>query len=107
MGNIIQSIPEAKLLMASLRSVGYTEERKEANRSFASGIDGMMFPICIPLLSRIFYYLTTLIRIRHNLHDIFYPAIQRSANLRKNLRGNMPVPPHLSDGCWADTRLFI
>lgn len=26
MGNIIQSIPEAKLLLASLRSVGYTEE---------------------------------------------------------------------------------
>lgn len=41
--------------------------------------------------------------IRHDLHDILYPAIQRRTNLHEYLRGNMSVPSHFDDGCWADT----
>ena len=41
--------------------------------------------------------------IRHDLHDILYPAIQRRTNLHEYLRGNMSVPSHFGDGCWADT----
>ena len=44
--------------------------------------------------------------IRHDLHNILYPTIQRCANLHENLRGDMSVPSHFGDGCWADARLF-
>ena len=40
------------------------------------------------------------------LTEAGYPTIQRRTNLHEYLRGNMPVPPHLSDRCWADTSLF-
>ena len=44
--------------------------------------------------------------IRHNLHDILDPAIQCRTNLHEYLRGDMTIPPHFGDGCWADARLF-
>ena len=44
--------------------------------------------------------------IRHDFHDILNLAIQRCTNLHEYLRGDMPIPSHFSDGCWADTHLF-
>ena len=41
--------------------------------------------------------------IRHDLHDILYPAIQRCANLYEYFCSDMSVPSHFGDGCWADT----
>ena len=40
------------------------------------------------------------------LTEAGYPTIQRGTNLHEYLCGNMPVPPHLGDRCWANTCLF-
>lgn len=41
-----------------------------------------------------------------NIRDILNSTIQRRTNLHEYLCGNMPVPPHLGDRCWANTCLF-
>ena len=40
------------------------------------------------------------------LTEAGYPTIQRRTNLHEYLRGDMSVPSHLGDRCWADARLF-
>ena len=50
-------------------------------------------------------YLQGLSFTRHDLHNILDSTIQRSAYFQKDLRRDMPVTPHLGNGCRADASL--